>query len=58
MLTDTPSGWDEKQILAYVDWAEAVIAPCREVSDGLSARFDAIARDVRAVHSDDKEAVI
>jgi len=52
MLTDTPIGWDEKQILAYVDWAEAVIAPCREVSDGLSARFDAIARDVRAFHED------
>ncbi|WP_430473730.1 HD domain-containing protein [Thalassospira lucentensis] len=54
MLTDTPIGWDEEQILAYVDWAEAVVAPCREVSDGLSDRFDAIARDVRAFHEDQK----
>lgn len=57
MLTDTPIGWDEKQILAYVDWAEAVVAPCREVSDNLSDRFDAIARDVRAFHEDRKAEV-
>jgi hypothetical protein len=57
MLTDTPVGWDERQILAYVDWAEAVIAPCREVSEGLSERFDAIARDVRIFHQNElKEA--
>lgn len=52
MLTDTPIGWDDKQILAYVDWAEAVVAPCRMVSTRLSDRFDAIARDVRAFHED------
>lgn len=57
MLTDTPVGWDERQILTYVDWAEAVIAPCREVSDNLSDRFDAIARDVRIFHQNElKEA--
>lgn len=55
MLTDTPIGWDEEQILAYVDWAEAVVAPCREASGGLSDRFDAIARDVRGFHEDQKE---
>ena len=56
MLTDTPVGWDREQILRYVDWAEAVIAPCRAVSSGLSDRFDAIARDVRAWHTEKEEA--
>jgi (p)ppGpp synthase/HD superfamily hydrolase len=50
MLTDTPIGWDRAQILGYVDWAEAVVAPCRTVCDCLSDRFDAISRDVRAWH--------
>ena len=34
--------------------ADAVVAPCREVRDSLSDRFDAIARDVRAFHEDRK----
>lgn len=56
MLTDTPIGWDRDQILAYVDWAEAVIAPCRIVSPRLSDRFDAISRDVRVWHTEKEEA--
>ncbi|OSQ45815.1 phosphohydrolase [Thalassospira sp. MCCC 1A01428] len=51
MLTDTPLGWDQSQILGYVDWAEAVVTPCRAVSQNLSDRFDAISRDVRAWHA-------
>lgn len=56
MLTDIPVGWDERQILGYVHWAEAVVAPCRAVSNGLSDRFDAIARDVRAFHMQEEAA--
>ncbi|AUG54662.1 HD domain-containing protein [Thalassospira marina] len=56
MLTDTPIGWDRAQILRYVDWAEAVVAPCRIVSTGLSERFDAISRDVRAWHEAEMQA--
>ncbi|MCC9621199.1 HD domain-containing protein [Thalassospira sp. MA62] len=55
MLTDTPIGWDRDQILQYVTWAEAVIAPCRVVSTNLSDRFDAIASGVRDFHSQDDQ---
>lgn len=55
MLTDTPIGWDEDQILAYVSWAEAVVAPCRVISNSLSDRFDAISRDVRAFHAQEEQ---
>jgi hypothetical protein len=55
MLTDTPIGWDRAQILRYVDWAEAVVEPCRVVSEALSDRFDAIVRDVRAWHTEQEE---
>tara|TARA_R110001583_G_scaffold96819_3_gene241388 strand:+ start:96584 stop:97153 length:570 start_codon:yes stop_codon:yes gene_type:complete len=55
MLTDTPIGWDRSQILQYTDWAENVVAPCRSVSQGLSDRFDAIIRDVRAWHAGEAE---
>ncbi|MDP2699244.1 HD domain-containing protein [Thalassospira sp.] len=55
MLTDTPIGWDRAEILRYVDWAEAVVAPCRPVSPALSARFDAIIRDVRVWHLEENQ---
>ena len=47
LLQSPPLDWDTARRLAYVDWAEEVIAGCRGVDAVLEAGFDLAAREVR-----------
>ena len=45
---DPPSGWSTERRLAYLDWAERVVAGCRGVSEPLEREFDAALKRARA----------
>jgi len=47
-LCDSPPDWDTARRIAYLDWAERVIAGCRGLDPVLEAAFDAEAARLRA----------
>ena len=44
---DPPSGWSTERRLAYLDWAERVVAGCRGVNSPLEREFDAALKRAR-----------
>ena len=44
---DPPEGWSHERRVAYLEWAEAVVAGLRGVNAALEARFDAVLREGR-----------
>ncbi len=46
---DSPEGWSHERLLAYLDWAEAVVAGLRGVNAALEAHFDAVLEDARKI---------
>ena len=44
---DPPEGWSHERQVAYLDWAEAVVAGLRGFNAALEARFDAVLREGR-----------
>ena len=48
IASSPPSGWDFARRLAYLDWAEAVVAGCRGLNGALEQVFDESLRHARA----------
>jgi len=48
IASSPPSGWDFARRIAYLDWAEAVVAGCRGVNARLEQLFDETLRHARA----------
>ena len=48
MASSPPSGWDFARRLAYLDWAEEVVAGCRGLNGALEQVFDEALRHARA----------
>ena len=48
IASSPPSGWDFARRLAYLDWAEAVVAGCRGLNAELEQAFDEAMRHARA----------
>lgn len=48
IASSPPSGWDFARRLAYLDWAEAVVAGCRGLNPQLEQTFDEAMRHARA----------
>ena len=46
---DSPETWSHERQVAYLDWAEAVVAGLRGVNAALEARFDAVLREAREI---------
>lgn len=46
---DPPEGWSHERMVAYLDWAEAVVAGLRGVNAALEAHFDAVLADAREI---------
>lgn len=46
---DPPPNWSHERRVAYLDWAEAVVAGLRGVNAALEARFDAVVREAREI---------
>jgi guanosine-3',5'-bis(diphosphate) 3'-pyrophosphohydrolase len=44
---DPPSSWSHERLLAYLDWAEAVVAGLRGVNAALEAHFDIVLDEAR-----------
>ena len=47
VTNDPPSGWSTERRLAYLDWAELVVAGCRGVSEPLEREFEAVLKRAR-----------
>jgi len=43
-----PADWNSERALDYVEWAERVVAGCRDLNASLEKSFDAAAADARA----------
>jgi guanosine-3',5'-bis(diphosphate) 3'-pyrophosphohydrolase len=48
IASSPPSGWDFDRRMAYLHWAEAVVAGCRGLNDQLEQMFDETLRQARA----------
>ncbi len=46
---DPPERWPHERMIAYLDWAEAVVAGLRGINATLEARFDAVLAEARAI---------
>jgi (p)ppGpp synthase/HD superfamily hydrolase len=46
---DPPEGWPHERQVAYLDWAEAVVAGLRGVNVALEAHFDVVLREAREI---------
>lgn len=46
---DPPEWWPHERMIAYLDWAEAVVAGLRGINTTLEARFDAVLAEARAI---------
>ena len=46
---DPPPDWPHERRVAYLDWAEAVVAGLRDVNVALEARFDDVVREAREI---------
>jgi GTP diphosphokinase / guanosine-3',5'-bis(diphosphate) 3'-diphosphatase len=44
---DPPKDWPHERMVAYLDWAEAVVAGLRGVNVALEAHFDAVLHEAR-----------
>ena len=48
IASSPPSGWDIERRMAYLDWAEAVVAGCRGLNGELEQMFDEALRQARS----------
>jgi guanosine-3',5'-bis(diphosphate) 3'-pyrophosphohydrolase len=48
IASSPPSGWDFERCMAYLHWAEAVVAGCRGLNPQLEQTFGEAMRDARA----------
>jgi len=46
---DPPEWWPHERMIAYLDWAEAVVAGLRGVNAALEAHFDAVLDEAREI---------
>lgn len=46
---DPPEDWLHERVVAYLDWAEAVVAGLRGVNVALEAHFDAVLHEAREI---------
>ncbi|MBN2391112.1 MAG: bifunctional (p)ppGpp synthetase/guanosine-3',5'-bis(diphosphate) 3'-pyrophosphohydrolase [Anaerolineae bacterium] len=46
---DPPESWPHERQVAYLDWAEAVVAGLRGVNAALEAHFDGVMREAREI---------
>ncbi len=54
IASSPPSGWDFARRIAYLDWAEAVVAGCRGLNPQLEQTFDEAMRHARAAMENTK----
>ena len=51
---DPPESWPHERLVAYLDWAEAVVAGLRGVNAALEARFDVVLGEARELLTEKK----
>jgi len=47
LIQDAPTNWSRERVVAYVDWAENVVAGLRGTNARLEAAFDAVVQEAR-----------